>query len=116
MENIFSVNFGQDGHTDCGSLENGLTSSVFDIISKHIDEEIHRNYLLYPNNYIALDMISGTDAFCHEYTTKDKECFMGYLNAQLAKIDNLPNKDEAFLMQQLLTMYANPAVNYLAAR
>ncbi len=91
-------------------------SNVFDIISKHIDEEIHRNYLLYPNNYIALDMISGTDAFCHEYTTKDKECFMGYLNAQLAKIDNLPNKDEAFLMQQLLTMYANPAVNYLAAR
>ena len=33
---------------------------------------------------------------------------------QLAKI-TLPNKDEAYLRQRLLEMYANPARNYLKA-
>ena len=33
---------------------------------------------------------------------------------QLAKID-LPNKDEAYLRERILEMYANPVRNYLAA-
>jgi len=32
----------------------------------------------------------------------------------MAKID-MPNKDEAFLHERMLTMYANPCRNYLAA-
>ena len=33
----------------------------------------------------------------------------------MAKI-NIPNKDEAFLRERLLTMYANPVRNYMAAQ
>ena len=32
----------------------------------------------------------------------------------MAKI-NMPNKDEAFLRKSILTMYANPAINYMNA-
>jgi hypothetical protein len=32
----------------------------------------------------------------------------------MAKI-NIPNKDEAFLRERMLTMYANPLRNHLAA-
>ena len=35
------------------------------------------------------------------------------MEGQLAKID-LPDKDEAYLKERFLTMYANPARNYLA--
>ena len=34
---------------------------------------------------------------------------------QLAKID-LPNKDEVYLRERILEMYANPVRNYLAAQ
>lgn len=44
------------------------------------------------------------------YTQEDKQTFEHYLAGQLAKID-LPNKDEAFLRERILTMYANPARN-----
>ena len=41
--------------------------------------------------------------------------FNQYLAGQMAKI-NLPNKDEAFLRERMLTMYANPVRNLVAAQ
>ena len=89
-------------------------TKVFDVIAAHIDDEIFRNYRLYPNNYIALDTLEGTEAHADKYSAEDKAMFHKYLQGQLAKID-IPDKDEKFLMERMLTMYANPARNYLAA-
>ena len=41
--------------------------------------------------------------------------FNQYLAGQMAKI-KLANKDEAFLRERMLTMYANPVRNYMAAQ
>jgi predicted permease len=46
--------------------------------------------------------------------SSDQERFENYLSGQLAKIQ-LPNKDEAFLRERMLTMYANPVRNYINA-
>ncbi len=89
-------------------------TKVFDIIAEHIDNEIFRNYRLYPNNYIALDMLEGSDRYAGEYTAQDKAAFEKYIAGQLAKID-VPGKDEKYLTECMLTMYANPARNSLAA-
>ena len=89
-------------------------TKVFDVIAEHIDDEIFRNYRLYPNNYIALDTLEGTEAHADKYSAEDKAMFHKYLQGQLAKID-IPNKDGEFLMERMLTMYANPARNHLAA-
>lgn len=86
---------------------------VFDIIAEHIDKEIFKNYRLYPSNYIALDMLEGNEAHAGRYTADDKAAFEKYLQGQIARID-IPNKDEAFLRERMLTMYANPARNSLA--
>ena len=83
-------------------------------LSRRIDSQIHRNYCLYPGNYIALDMLSGNRDHADRYTEKDLKAFNSYLEGQMAKID-MPNKDEAFLHERMLTMYANPCRNYLAA-
>lgn len=88
-------------------------TKAFDVIAEHIDKEIFKNYRLYPSNYIALDMLEGNEAHAGRYTAEDKAVFEKYLQGQIARID-IPNKDEAFLRERMLTMYANPARNSLA--
>lgn len=85
---------------------------LFDTIAAHIDKQIHANYMLYPCNYIAADMLAGNDNLATNYTAEDKAAFEKYLESRLAMID-IPNKDEAFLRERILTMYANPAKNKL---
>lgn len=88
-------------------------AKVFDVIAEHIDREIFRNYRLYPSNYIALDRLDGTNEHADKYTEQDIAVFDEYLKKQLAKID-IPGKDEPFLLERMLTMYANPARNFIA--
>ena len=88
---------------------------LYNKVAAHIDHEIHSNYRLYPGNYVALDLLENTTSHASEYTEEDKQKFMKYIEGQLAKID-LPDKDEAYLKERILTMYANPVRNYLAAQ
>ena len=87
----------------------------FKALAERMDREIHRGYVLYPCNYIALDELNGNTENASHYTLADKQRFEQYLAGQLAKI-TLPNKDEAFLRERILTMYANPADNYLKVK
>lgn len=85
-------------------------ADFFKAVATHIDEEVFRRYRLYPSNYVALDELEGTTAHADCYTAEQKAQFDGYIAQQMAKIQ-LPDKDEAFLRERLLTMYANPARN-----
>ena len=90
-------------------------NEFFPAVSQRIDREIHQHYTLYPCNYIALDELEGSQTYASHYTQQDKDRFEQYLQGQLAKI-KIPNKDEAFLRERMLTMYANPLRNNLAAQ
>ena len=95
----------------------------FKALAERMDREIYRGYVLYPCNYIAYDMLMEQGNHNSQfstlnsqfYTPADVERFEQYLQDQLAKI-KIPNKDEAFLRERMLTMYANPVRNYLAAQ
>ena len=78
-----------------------------------VDRGIFANYRLYPNNYVAADLLDGGNHFASHYTVEDKLRFTDYLARQLSRID-LPGKDEAFLREKLLLMYANPLRNQLS--
>lgn len=93
-------------------LSNLPKQEYFAEVAKRMDKAIHQGYRLYPCNYIALDTLNGDRAHANQYSTEDEKRFADYLSAQLAKID-IPNKDEAFLRERMLTMYANPARNKL---
>ena len=122
LDNMKTGIFGYKGrvHYHCGTPINqwlaeldGLPrNEYFQQLSQRIDQEIHAGYRLYPCNYIALDRQEGTSTYADQYTSKDIERFDKYLAGQLAKI-SIPNKDEAFLRERMLTMYANPVRNYL---
>ena len=87
----------------------------FKALAERMDREIHRGYELYPCNYIALDELNGDNANAAHYTDSDKQRFEQYLAGQMAKIQ-LPNKDESFLRERMLTMYANPVRNLMSAQ
>ena len=88
---------------------------IYNKVAAYMDEQIFKNYRLYPGNYVALDLLENSTAHQAEYTAEDKAKFEKYMAGQLAKID-LPNKDEAYLKEKFLEMYANPVRNYLAAQ
>ena len=80
-----------------------------------MDKDIHRGYQVFPCNYIALDNLNGKTEYAAHYTDADRQRFDTYLSGQLAKI-TIPDKDETFLRECLLNMYANPLRNKLAAQ
>ena len=90
-------------------------TEFFTALAQRMDKDIHRGYQLFPCNYIALDELEGSTAHAAHYTADDKARFETYLAGQLAKI-SIPNKDEAFLRESMLKMYANPAVNQMKVK
>lgn len=89
-------------------------NELYATIVRHIDREIHRHYRLFPNNYIAHDLLTGKDEQTAHYQPADKVNFERYLSEQLEKI-TVPQPDIAFLRERILTMYTNPLRNYWAA-
>lgn len=113
--------FGQKGHihyqtarpvnTWIDELKGLDKAEFFAELASRLDREIHHNYRLFPGNYVADDLLSGTPAHANHYTHKEKLAFEKYIKERMVLID-LPNRDEAFLREKLLTMYANPVRNY----
>ena len=85
-------------------------NEFFTELAHRIDQQIHTGYKLFSGNYVAADMINGSSEFTTQYTQGQKAEFMNYLQQRLDKIE-IENKDEAFLRERLLTMYANPVFN-----
>lgn len=81
-----------------------------DVAAAAIDKMIHANYQLFPNNYVAADLLSENQDFADKYTEEDKQTFVAYIEKQLQKID-IPNRDDAFLRSKMYQMYANPVYN-----
>jgi hypothetical protein len=124
LDNMKTGIFGYKGRVRycCGTPINEWIDELNDLpknerfaqLAKRMDREIHRGYTLYPCNYIAFDELNGNAEQSAHYTETDKQHFETYLKGQLAKI-RIPNKDEAFLREKMLTMYANPVRNKLNA-
>jgi hypothetical protein len=81
-----------------------------DVAAAAIDKMIHASYQLFPNNYVAADLLSENQVFADKYTAEDKQTFVAYIEKQLQKID-IPNRDDAFLRSKMYQMYANPVYN-----
>jgi hypothetical protein len=124
LDNMKTGIFGYKGrvHYHCAAPINTWIEELSDLpkteyykaVAERMDKDIHQGYELFPCNYIALDELHGDAANVAHYTKADKQRFENYLAGQMAKI-TLDNKDEAFLRERILTMYANPLLNKLAA-
>ena len=89
-------------------------NDFYSTIAQEIDRRIYSNYQLFPGNFVAVDLLQGVNTYADRYTAEERATFEQYLAGQLQKIE-MPGKDEAFLRTKMLEMYANPALNQLAA-
>lgn len=83
-----------------------------------LDRSIHCGYKIFPCNYIAYDEVTGTKTYADQYTEADMQAFDSYIHRQLAKVDvpDLTDDERAFMTETMLSMYANPLKNQLAAK
>ncbi|MCF8361333.1 MAG: 1-acyl-sn-glycerol-3-phosphate acyltransferase [Prolixibacteraceae bacterium] len=77
-------------------------------IVDYIDKRIYANYKLWPNNYIAADLLQKTDKHKNKYTDNDKNAFVERMNND---IENLAFDNEES-SEMYLNMYATPVFNY----
>lgn len=93
-----------DSEIDKIALENDNSNKQIQALALVIDEQIVKNYKLWPTNFIAFDIKNKTDKNKEFYTENEKSLFERRLEM---KIDaNNPIEYEGFL-----NMYANPVVN-----
>nr|WP_262914733.1 1-acyl-sn-glycerol-3-phosphate acyltransferase [Christiangramia lutea] len=72
-----------------------------------IDNSIHRNYKLWPANYIAFDLLKNDNKFEDEYTEKEKRQF----DRRISRRVDVKNP---LALNSYLLMYANPVINKMA--
>lgn len=80
-------------------------------LAEMIDTRIHKHYKLRPINYIAQDLLTGTNTYSNYYSAEDKEKIGAYFEQRFRL---LTQDDEGLGKEYLLKMYANPLINQLA--
>lgn len=81
----------------------------YQYIRAAVDKRVIEGYRLWPNNYIAYDILNQTDKYAAKYTAEEKAKFVGYMEHQLGTVEPELNKDE--LREVFLGIYANPVVS-----
>lgn len=91
-------------------------NDIYLLLRDRINVEIHRNYVLWPNYYVAADLLEGTNKWGAQdkYNDLEKKAFEDYVEQRIALVD-LPNPDHDYLRHMILLMYANPLLNYYKA-
>lgn len=80
----------------------------FAALCKLIDNEIHKNYRLFPFNYIASDILNKTNTYELNYSNEDKEKWDKYFEKSVKQFEANPDK----MTKMFLEIYANPVKNY----
>ncbi|WP_261511941.1 lysophospholipid acyltransferase family protein [Chryseobacterium paludis] len=73
-------------------------------IAQVIDNSIIENYKLWPTNFIAYDLLNGTNKYSDYYTEDEKMLFGRRMEMRIDISDSV-------LKQSFLAMYANPVIN-----
>lgn len=79
----------------------------FKFLTSAMDKRIVSSFKLWKNNYIAYDMITGSNEFAAEYTQEEKKAFVDYMKFKLSSAEG--DMDE--LEDIFLHIYANPIFN-----
>ena len=79
------------------------------LLASHIDKCIYQSYKLNPINYIAYDLLNKTNVFEINYTSKEKESFLNYIDSKTKTMTG----EVDVLKNLFLTLYANPVINKL---
>lgn len=95
-----------NGQIDLFSNETTLGEQI-ESLGEYIDQQIYLNFKLWPNNYVAYDLLNGSTSNSKHYTEQEYQNFFKLLDKALQEIEG--EKDTIRTM--FLQMYANPLIN-----
>jgi hypothetical protein len=84
-------------------------SDQLEVLADLVDESIISSYRLWPNNFIAYDLLHGTERFSDKYQYGEMIFFKDYMNEKLKSV----NQNSTDAVRIFLEMYANPVKNQL---
>lgn len=87
-------------------------NEVIEKITEEMDRQVHLDYMLWPANYIAADLIENSSQYSEHYSRAEKEQFR---EVMLAKTGSLKGMDQEELRDIFLRIYANPVSNKLGS-
>lgn len=90
---------------------NQRPNDVLKDIAKLVDHQMHQNYMLWPSNYLAYDLLNNTTKYAQEYNQETKENFNDRMNKTIESI----NGDKDRIKELFYKLYANPVINKLGA-
>lgn len=82
-------------------------SNQIEKLADHIDQQIYSNFKLWPNNYIAEDILNNTRLNTQLYTSEQYNQFVSMLN----EAETLIPGDPEVIRSMFLQMYVNPLIN-----
>lgn len=87
----------------------GLASNGerLEALARLIDNKIYQNFKLWPNNYIAYDLLHSVNKFSHLYKDEEKENFIRIMTQKIDRIEG----NRSLLNNIFLEIYANPVKN-----
>ena len=102
------ITIGENINDSLQSIDTSVHNNmIIEQIAHLIDDQIHKNYHLWPSNYLAYDMLEKRSKFASEYDQHTIEKFNEKLNELFEKVEG--QKDE--LRKLFLKLYANPVYN-----
>lgn len=89
---------------DAIETQHDNTNKQIQALAQIIDDAVLTGYKLWPTNYIAYDLLHGTNKFADKYTESEKSIFERRLEMRI-------DENNPVAVQGFLAMYANPVVN-----
>ena len=92
-------------------IEGISNNEKINLVCQIIDRQIYKNYTLYPNNYIAHDLLYQNEDYHAFYSDEEKLSFENYLRAK----SQVPDVTVEKMRDKLLKIYATPVENHFKA-
>lgn len=95
-----------DGQIDEFAKETTFGDQI-EKLGEYIDQQIYLNFKLWPNNYIAEDLLTNSNGNSEHYTEDQHQKFSQLLDQALNEVQG----DKDIIRTMFLKMYVNPLIN-----
>lgn len=107
-----SLNIGKPFQEELDTVPENLNNNdKLYFVCQLLDKQIYKSYTLYPNNYMAYDILHQSSQYADQYTPEQMAKFDQYLQMQ----SQTPDVSPAEMRENLLKIYATPVENHYKA-
>ncbi|MCQ2173923.1 MAG: acyltransferase [Bacteroidales bacterium] len=80
----------------------------YQILMRELDKRICDAYRLWTNNFVAYDLMTGTDRYSDRYSESDKSAFLKYADHKMSKVKT--GLDKSDVRKIFIRIYGNPVL------